>query len=202
MNSSSSSPIARRESRRRQILSAAFYFFLVLGIIALSYVGFVLADSHLYEAAELRQLDQAIPPANPHPPAEGDALGEILVPRLGLEVIVIQGDSPKNLRRGVAHLTNSPLPGESGNIALAGHRDTFFRPLRAIRLGDKIIFKTPARRYEYIVESFRVVAPTDVQVLDSTPAHELTLLTCFPFYYVGPAPKRFVVRAREAAPDP
>jgi sortase A len=202
MSLSPPSPIAHTPSRRRQILRAAFYFFLVLGIVALGYVGFVLADSQIYEAAELRQLDQAIPPADPHPPAEGDALGEIQVPRLGLRVVVIQGDSRANLRRGVVHLTNSPLPGESGNIALAGHRDTFFRPLRDIRVGDKIIFKTPARRYEYLVESFRVVAPTDVNVLNSTPAHELTLLTCFPFYYVGPAPKRFVVRARETAPNP
>jgi sortase A len=207
MNSTPRSPIAHTASRRRQILRAACYFFLALGIVALAYVGFVLADSHLYEAAELHQLDQAIPPADPtdpHPPAEGDALGEIQVPRLGLSAVVIQGDSRANLRRGVAHLTNSPLPGESGNIALAGHRDTFFRPLRDIRVGDEIIFKTPARRYEYIVESFQVVAPTDVSVLNSTPARELTLLTCFPFYYVGPAPKRFVVRARESetAPNP
>ncbi len=161
------------------------------------------ADSRAYQAAELRKLEQpAALLREPHLLAEGDTLGEILVPRLGLDVVVIQGDSTKNLRRGVAHLANSPLPGEAGNIALAGHRDTFFRPLRAVQLGDKIIFKTPERSFEYVVESFQVVSPTDLHVLDSTPAHELTLLTCFPFYYVGPAPKRFVVRARESDPAP
>ncbi len=180
-----------------QFLRAASYFFLALGILALGYAGFVFADSHIYEAVELRQLEQAIPPTNPHPLAQGETLGQILVPRLSIDAIVIQGDSTANLRHGVAHLSNSPLPGESGNVALAGHRDTFFRPLRAVRLGDKIIFKTPARSFEYIVESIQVVAPTDLRVLDATFGHELTLLTCYPFYYVGPAPKRFVVRARE-----
>ena len=111
--------------------------------------------------------------------------------------MVVQGDSPANLRRAVAHLSKSALPGEWGNVALAGHRDTFFRPLRDIRLGDEIRFTTSVRSFEYVVESIEVVAPTDIRVLESSTGHDLTLLTCFPFYYVGPAPKRFVVRARE-----
>jgi sortase A len=111
--------------------------------------------------------------------------------------MVVQGDSPANLRRAVGHLSKSALPGEWGNVALAGHRDTFFRPLRDIRLGDEIRFTTSLRSFEYVVESIEVVAPTDIRVLESSTGHDLTLLTCFPFYYVGPAPKRFVVRARE-----
>jgi len=111
--------------------------------------------------------------------------------------MVVQGDSPANLRRAVGHLSKSALPGEWGNVALAGHRDTFFRPLRNIRLGDEIRFTTSVRSFEYVVESIEVVAPTDIRVLETSTGHELTLLTCFPFYYVGPAPKRFVVRARE-----
>jgi len=196
-------PIAHTPSRRRRILWAACYFFFLLGIFAIGYAGYVFADSRAYQSAELRKLEQPAPLLQePHLLAEGDTLGEILVPRLNLDVVVVQGDSPKNLRRAVAHLPNSPLPGELGNVALAGHRDTFFRPLRNILVGDKIIFKTRARSFEYIVETFHVVDPTDLHVLDSTPAHELTLLTCFPFYYVGPAPKRFVVRARESEPAP
>jgi sortase A len=124
-------------------------------------------------------------------------IGEIQVPRLGLNVMVVQGDSPANLRRAVGHLSKSALPGEWGNVALAGHRDTFFRPLRDIRLGDEIRFTTSLRSFEYVVESIEVVAPTDIRVLESSTGHDLTLLTCFPFYYVGPAPRRFVVRARE-----
>jgi sortase A len=101
------------------------------------------------------------------------------------------------LRRAVGHLSKSALPGEWGNVALAGHRDTFFRSLRDIRLGDEIRFKTRERSFEYRVDSIEVVAPTDIRVLESSTGHDLTLLTCFPFHYVGPAPKRLIVRARE-----
>ena len=80
---------------------------------------------------------------------------------------------------------------------MAGHRDTFFRPLRDIRLGDVITFKTHERSIEYLVQSIEVVAPTDLRVLEPLTGHDLTLLTCYPVYYVGPAPKRLVVRARE-----
>jgi sortase A len=128
---------------------------------------------------------------------EGDVIGEIQVPRLGLNAIVVQGDSPANLRRAVGHISYSALPGEWGNVALAGHRDTFFRPLHDIRLGDEIRFKTPERSFEYLVESIEVVAPSDIQVLEPSTGHDLTFITCFPFHFVGAAPKRFVVRARE-----
>ena len=185
------------DSLQKRILRATFYFFLSSGILAIGYAGYVFADSRIYEATEIRKLEQAIPLTNPHPPAQGETLGQILVPRLSINAIVIQGDSAANLRHGVAHLSNSPLPGESGNVALAGHRDTFFRPLRDIRIGDRVIFKTTSRSFEYIVESTQVVSPTDLSVLDASSGHQLTLLTCFPFYYVGPAPKRFVVHARE-----
>jgi sortase A len=129
--------------------------------------------------------------------AEGDMLGELQVPRLGLDAIVVQGDSTADLRRAVGHLSESAIPGEWGNVALVGHRDTFFRPLRDIRLGDEIKFKTRERSFEYVVEAIEVVAPTDIRVLETSTGHDLTLVTCFPFHFVGPAPKRFVVRARE-----
>jgi sortase A len=119
------------------------------------------------------------------------------VPRLKLNAIVVQGDSRANLRRAVGHISKSALPGEWGNVALAGHRDTFFRPLRSIRVGDEIDFTTPERSFEYIVESIEVVTPNNVEVLEPSTGHDLTFVTCFPFYFVGPAPKRFVVRARE-----
>jgi len=184
-------------SARTRILRAARYFFLAFGALALGYAGFVFADSHTYQALEIKKFRQAGRLSEPHIVVEGDVIGEIQVPRLGLNAIVVQGGSSANLRRAVGHLLNSALPGESGNVALAGHRDTFFRPLRDIRLGDEIRFKTPARSFDYLVESIEIVAPTDIRVLESSTGHHLTLLTCFPFHYVGPAPKRFVVRARE-----
>jgi sortase A len=171
--------------------------FLTFGILGLGYAGFVFADTHAYQSIELKKFKQAGPLSEPHLLVEGDVIGEIQVPRLGLNAIVVQGDSLATLRRAVGHLSKSALPGEWGNVALAAHRDTFFRPLRDIRLGDEIRFTTRERSFEYRVVSIEVVAPTDIRVLESSTGHDLTLLTCFPIYYVGPAPKRLVVRARE-----
>jgi len=184
---------------RTHILGGACYFFLTLGVLALGYAGFVFADSHVYQALEMKKFKQAGLLAEPHILAEGETIGEIQIPRLGLNAIVVQGDSSANLRRAVGHVSKSALPGEWGNVAVAGHRDTFFRPLRGIRVGDEIDFTTPERSFEYIVESIQIVAPSDVQVLEPWTGHDLTFVTCFPFYFVGPAPKRFVVRAREVA---
>jgi sortase A len=189
-------------STRTRILRGASYFFLAIGLLALGYAGFVFVDAHSYQALEMKKFE---PPGllyEPHLLLEGEVIGEIQVPRLDLSVMVVQGDSLANLRRAVGHLSKSALPGEWGNVALAGHRDTFFRPLRDIRLGDEIRFKTRERNFEYLVESIEIVAPTDIRVLESTTGHDLTLLTCFPFYYVGPAPQRFVVRAREVGGIP
>jgi sortase A len=192
-----SRPTRGASSTRTYILRGACYFFLAFGVLALGYAGFVFADSHAYQALEMKEFKQAGLPSEPHILVEGDVIGEIQVPRLGLNAIVVQGDSPANLRRAVGHISNSALPGEWGNVALAGHRDTFFRPLHDIRLGDEIRFKTPERSFEYLVESIEVVAPNDIQVLEPSTGHDLTFITCFPFHFVGAAPKRFVVRARE-----
>jgi len=181
----------------KYVVRGAGYFFLAFGILALGYAGFVFADAHRYQALEMKKFKEAGRLAEPRSLVEGNVIGEIQVPRLGLKAMVVQGDSAANLRRAVGHLSKSALPGEWGNVALAGHRDTFFRPLRDIRLGDEIRFKTRERSFEYRVESIEVVAPTDIRVLESATGHELTLLTCFPFHYVGPAPKRLVVRAQE-----
>ncbi|MHB8501911.1 MAG: class D sortase [Candidatus Acidiferrales bacterium] len=196
MNSLSQSTKAL-SSWRTQILRGACYLLFAFGILALGYAGIVFADSHIYQAVEIQKLERASPTPIPPILTDGDMLGELQVPRLGLNAIVVQGDSTADLRRAIGHLSNSALPGEWGNVALAGHRDTFFRPLRDIRLGDEIRFKTRERSFEYVVESIEVVAPTDTRVLEATAGHDLTLLTCFPFHYVGPAPKRFVVRAHE-----
>jgi sortase A len=190
-------PAGTASSTRTYILRGACYFFLAFGLLALGYAGFVVADSYAYQTIEMKKFEPQGLPSEPHILAEGDVIGEIQVPRLGLNVIVVQGDSRANLRRAVAHLSKSALPGEWGNVTVVGHRDTFFRPLRNIRLGDEIRFKTRQHSFDYLVQSIAVVAPTDTRVLETSTGRDLTLLTCYPFYYVGPAPKRFVVRARE-----
>ena len=116
--------------------------------------------------------------------------------------MVVQGDSHKILRRAVGHMPETPLPWESGNVALAGHRDSFFRPLRNIRSGDAITLKTVNGDFQYEVESTEVVPANDMHVLDASSGRTLTLITCFPFYYVGSAPNRFIVRAREVGSPP
>jgi sortase A len=186
----------------RHVLRGACYFFLAFGVLALGYAGYVFADSNAYQALEIKRFEQPGRLTEPHILAEGDVIGEMQVPRLGLSVMVVQGDSPASLRHAVGHLPKSALPGEWGNVALAGHRDTYFRPVRDIHLGDEIRFKTIEHNFEYVVESIEVVAPSDIQVLEVFTGHDLTFITCFPFYYVGPAPRRFVVRAREVEKMP
>jgi len=197
-----SSPPKGVGSTVRQVLRSACYCFLAFGVFALGYAGFVFADSNAYQALETKKFEQPGRLSEPHILAEGDVIGEMQVPRLGLSVMVVQGDSPASLRHAVGHLAKSALPGEWGNVALAGHRDTYFRPVRDIHLGDEVRFKTLEHTFEYVVESIEVVAPSDIQILDVFTGHDLTLITCFPFYYVGSAPKRFVVRAREVEKMP
>jgi LPXTG-site transpeptidase (sortase) family protein len=184
-------------SAQRDILRGACYFFLALGILSLGYAGFVFEDSHRYQSLEMKKFEQAGRLMEPHLFGEGQVIGEIQVPRIGLSAIVVEGDSAASLRHAVGHVAKSALPGEWGNVALAGHRDTLFRRLRDIRVGDEIRFKTVEHSFDYVVESIEVVAPTNIQVLEATGGQEMTLVTCFPFSYVGPAPKRFIVRARQ-----
>ena len=99
------------------------------------------------------------------------------------------------LRLGAGHIGGTPLPGEAGNSAIAGHRDTFFRGLKDIRTSDEIQFQTATGQSRYQVDWAKVVEPNDTSVLAPSTQSELTLVTCYPFYYVGPAPNRFVVRA-------
>lgn len=127
--------------------------------------------------------------------AAGQPIGVLEIPRLGLSSVVIEGDEAAALLLGVGHLSDTPMPWHGGNSVFAAHRDTFFRPLERIRRKDVIRFSTGDAELEYVVEDTRIVAPTDVQVLAPTSSSRLTLITCYPFNYIGPAPKRFVVTA-------
>jgi sortase A len=111
--------------------------------------------------------------------------------------MIMEGIDGRTLRRAVGHIPGTPLPGQQGNVAIAGHRDTFFRPLRNIKHDDEITLTTLAGSYRYVVDSTQVVEPEDTQVLDDSGGTILTLVTCYPFYFVGPAPKRFIVRAHK-----
>jgi sortase A len=123
-------------------------------------------------------------------------LGKLEIPSVGLSVMVREGVDAASLRKAVGHLSSSALPGEAGNFVLLGHRDTFFRPLRNIARGDTIAMRTVQGSYAYVVESIQVVEPDFSLRADDRSAPVATLITCFPFGYTGPAPRRFVVRAR------
>jgi len=126
-------------------------------------------------------------------------LGRLEVPSVHLNVLVREGVDEASLRKAAGHLPASALPGDRGNVVLLGHRDTFFRPLRGIAQGDSIRVKTRNGSFDYVVDSIQVVAPEQSLAWPEDPAAKsMTLITCFPFNYVGPAPRRFIVRARMA----
>lgn len=122
-------------------------------------------------------------------------LAVLRIPRIRLEVAVLPGTDDRTLDRAVGHIDDTALPGADGNSGIAGHRDGFFRGLKDIAEGDVIELETTEAKEIYRVERMWVVDPEDVSVLDPTPTRALTLVTCFPFYYVGSAPRRFIVRA-------
>jgi sortase A len=126
---------------------------------------------------------------------EGWVLGRISIPRLHLSAIVEEGVDEATLSRAVGHIPGTALPGEIGNMGIAGHRDTFFQKLKDLQPNDEIDFTTHSGRYHYTVESLTVVEPTDVSVLASKGGKILTIVTCFPFHYIGAAPRRFIVHA-------
>ncbi len=140
-------------------------------------------------------------PRSAYPLRPGMVVGRLRIPRLSLEVMVREGASESTLRRAVGHIPGTGLPGQTGNVALAGHRDTFFRPLRNIRKDDAIDLDTGHGTLRYLVTSTEIVSPRDVSVLKASSGKTLTLVTCYPFYYVGSAPKRFIVRAVEVQPN-
>jgi sortase A len=127
-------------------------------------------------------------------------IGRIEIPRLRFSAVVVEGIDSTNLRHAVGHIPGTALPGEPGNVGLAGHRDTFFRTLKNLGTGDEIQFSTPGGSIKYVVESLIIVEPDNVGVLAPSSENLLTLVTCYPFSYIGAAPRRWIVRARQVSP--
>ncbi len=194
-------------TRANRFLQWSRDFFLIVGVLLIGYCGFVLLDANFYQTYQARRLQQELSTVRPEPantgnvgslpvdPTPGEPLGRIDIPRLGIVAIIEEGVDVETLRRAVGHIPGTPLPGQRGNVGLAAHRDTFFRPLRNVQHDDEITLTTVYGSYRYLVDSTQIVAPEDIQVLDDTGGTILTLVTCYPFYYVGSAPKRFIVRA-------
>jgi sortase A len=129
-------------------------------------------------------------------PSAGTLIGRLEAPSVKMSTVVLEGSDDGTLSRGAGHIEDTPFPGQTGNIGIAGHRDTVFRPLRNIKVGDAMELTTATTRYRYRISKTLIVGPDDVYVLDPTEEPTLTLVTCFPFDFVGHAPKRFIVQAR------
>lgn len=129
-------------------------------------------------------------------PRNGDIVGRLSIPRLHVEAMIREGTTSRTLAIALGHIPGTALPGEAGNIGVAGHRDTLFRALRNVKKDDAITFETNRATYSYRVEGTQIVTPEHVEVLNASAHDELTLVTCYPFNYIGSAPKRFIVKAR------
>jgi sortase A len=190
------------QERGHQFLRWTRYFLFLTGAIAVSYVALALLHAKLYQRAADRILDNKVNTTEQHNanvprtlPSEGDLLGRIQIPRLGIKVPILEGTTAQTLRLGAGHIGGTALPGEAGNFGLAGHRDTFFRPLQGIRTGDEIRIQTPTGLSTYQVDQLQIVDPSDVAVLAQSKESAITLVTCYPFHYIGAAPRRFIVHA-------
>ncbi|MBZ5698392.1 MAG: class D sortase [Acidobacteriia bacterium] len=204
--------------------------FFVIGILALGYCGYAVLDAKIYQGYQTQRFQRAakeakssshmganvIPPATVPSPVQvtspgaasfgitgraGSPLGQIEIPKIGLAVMILEGTDNRTLRRAVGHIPETALPGEPGNIAIAGHRDTFFRHLRDLEKNDEITLTTLDNTYRYLVDFSEVVGPNDTEVLNASDIAILTLVTCYPPSYIGPAPKRLIVRAH-MIPEP
>ncbi len=191
-------------TRIQRLLRWSQRLLFIAGTLALSYVGFSLLEARLYQVSAKRSLESQIQVEKEHNEKpkqavkKGDVLGRVDIPRLGISVAVLQGTSSRTLRLGAGHIAGTPLPGEIGNSGIAGHRDTFFRGLKDIRKNDEIRLQTATGLFHYEVDWAKVVEPDDTTVLEpSATENTLTLVTCYPFYFVGSAPERFVVRAHK-----
>jgi sortase A len=133
--------------------------------------------------------------------AAGEPIGTLEIVRVGLSGFVVEGDDASVLERAIGHLPDTPLPWQPGNSALAAHRDALFRPLKEVRFGDVLRLTTPYGDFDYRVRETLIVKPGDLWVLDPTPLSTLTLISCYPFAYIGHAPERFIVRGDRIPTD-
>jgi|SRR3954468_4817862 sortase A len=203
------------EGRARRLTTLQWVLILG-GVVCLGWCALVVIGAWRYQSRTAPPHVVSTPPSSaadseggaPAAPAlptalpVGEPIGRIEVPRLHLSAAMANGDDDGTLRLAIGHLPDTPFPWENGNSALAGHRDTFFRELRHIRVNDDMRLETPYGDFTYRVTKTLIVKPDDLSVLAPTTEPTLTLVTCYPFSYVGHAPKRFIVEAVRSAAVP
>jgi len=190
--------------RGRLIIRWAGSILFILGALTLSYVVLTLLHAKHYQKAAGNALDKQIYAEEQHRTSlsqsmarEGDAIGRIEIPRLKLRVAILEGTTAHTLRLGVGHIDGTAFPGTAGSIGIAGHRDTYFSGLKDIRRNDDIIIQTALGISRYEVDWIRITDPADGGILAPTADSGLTLVTCYPFHYIGAAPERFVIHAHK-----
>jgi sortase A len=181
-----------------------------LSLILLGLWLWIAIDSHAFQSDLARRLAHLARPGPPSRVAEATRreagasglVGRLEIPRLKLKAMIVEGTTDRALMRGVGHVERTAFPGEGGNVALAGHRDTYFRRLKKIADGDTIRVRTPDGDFVYRVDTVLIVKPDRVDLLGPTERPVLTLVTCYPFGWIGSAPDRFIVRASQARQGP
>lgn len=185
------------------------YFFFIVGILMLGYCVYVWLDSSIYQSYQSQNFQKALQNkpislsysfakihlVGDENPVAGMLLGRIEIPTIGITAMILEGSEESSLQRGVGHIVGTSLPGQRGNVVLSAHRNTFFKPLHSIKPNDEIILTTLKGYNRYRVDLIRIVEPDDIDVLNDNGEDILTLITCYPFNYIGSAPQRFIVRA-------
>lgn len=183
-------------------LQSVWFF---MGILLLAYCLFAWSQAAIGQANLQRAFGESLsrkqPPFSelqdpiPQPLPANAVIGRLQIDRLGLSTMILEGTSPATLQNALGHITGTALPGQKGNAGIAGHRDTFFLPLRHVVLGDHVRLTTLRGEFHYRVVHRSVVSPAAVSVLQDRQRESLTLVTCFPFFFAGPAPYRYVIHA-------
>jgi sortase A len=198
-------PVPPLGRRAKPLLRTAEIALGVVAVVMLGYCAYVYRSAAGYQAEEkslfnsssAKQLARKATGVGMAvaAPVPSQVLGMLEIPRIALISVVEQGDDSKTLSRSIGHIPGTALPGSKGNVGLAGHRDSFFRNLGQLVPGDEIVFRMASTTYKYKVRSTSIVDPTDVGVLEPTGKPILTLVTCYPFDYIGSAPRRFILVA-------
>ena len=173
------------------------------GVFLLIIAAVSFSEGWIGQWSGYRELNAASPPPRDQKPqpSRGQPLAKLEIPRLKIALVVREGSDDATLKKGPGHIEETAFPGELGNVGIAGHRDSHFRPLRNIRKNDEVILSTNNRTIRYFIDSIQIISPTEMEILDPTPGPTLTLVTCYPFEFIGHAPMRYIIRGtpREGA---
>jgi LPXTG-site transpeptidase (sortase) family protein len=192
---------------KRSLRQAVSPVLVIVGALLLGYVGAQYGEMYLEQrhlAWEWQRQQQASPLSRPAASAsrtEDDGLSRLSVPKIDLDSVIVEGTNHKALLLGPGHLKDTPAPGETGNSVITGHRDTFFRHIHELEKGDTVLVQREGKTFRYQVVGKKVVEPDDLSVMRPVKDSQLTLITCYPTYYIGPAPKRLVVFSKLIGED-